>query len=132
MAHHNRPTSPHLTIYRPQISTVLSITHRLTGLWLTLGMLVLVGWLYVVAYMPGDYEMWYKCLSSLPGKLALGAWMVAFYYHLLSGIRHLFWDIGKGYAVPTVNLTGWLVVITTAVLSIMTWGFIQASLGAVS
>jgi succinate dehydrogenase / fumarate reductase cytochrome b subunit len=130
MASHDRPTSPHLTIYRPQISTVLSIIHRFTGLWLTAGMLALVGWLYVVAYMPGDYEEWYKCISSLPGKLALASWMVAFYYHLCSGIRHLFWDIGKGFSLPAMNVTGWLVIITTALLSIMTWGFVQATIGA--
>ena len=126
----NRPTSPHLTIYRKQISSVLSITHRLTGLWLTLGMLALVAWLYVVAYVPGIYPDLYKCVGSLPGKLALASWMAAFYYHLLSGIRHLFWDIGKGYAVPTMNFTGWLVVIGTVLLSVMTWGFVQAVLGA--
>jgi succinate dehydrogenase / fumarate reductase cytochrome b subunit len=126
----NRPTSPHLTIYRWQISSVLSILHRFTGLWLTLGLLVLVSWLYVVAYTPGDYEAWYKCISSLPGKLLLASWMAAFYYHFCNGIRHLFWDIGKGYSLPQMHFTGWLVVLGAALLSIMTWGFVQAATGA--
>ncbi len=93
-------------------------------------MLVLVAWLYVVAYMPGNYDKWYTCLSALPGKLALMSWLVAFYYHLCSGIRHLFWDIGRGYSIPVVNFTGWLVVIATVLLTVMTWGFVQAAIGA--
>jgi len=129
MAAPNRPTSPHLTIYRPQISTVISILHRLTGLWLTAGALALVAWLYVVAYTPGDYPAIHECMGSLLGQACLIAWLVAFYYHLCSGIRHLFWDIGKGFAIPVMNVTGWLVILATVLLTIMTWGFVQASVG---
>lgn len=130
MAISNRPTSPHLTIYRPQISSVLSIMHRLSGIWLSFGMMVLSVWLYVAAYDTTSYSAFYDCFSSLVGQLALASWLAAFYYHLCSGIRHLFWDIGKGYALPTMNATGWLVIIVTLVLTLITWGFVQASVGA--
>ena len=124
-----RPTSPHLTIYNPQISTVLSITHRMTGVWLSVGAAVLVAWLYVVAYDPASYSKWYECMSSWVGQIALLSWTFAFYFHLCSGIRHLFWDIGKGYAVPTMNLTGWLVIFFSAAFTAVTWGFVQSVAG---
>ena len=121
----NRPTSPHLSIYRPQISSVLSILHRISGIWLSFGAAVLVAWLYIVAYAPTFYPEFHAYMASFFGQLFLMSWAAAFYYHLLSGIRHLFWDIGMGYAIPQVNRSGWAVVLATAALTLLTWGFIQ-------
>lgn len=106
-----RPTSPHLTIYKPQISSVLSITHRFTGIALYVGAIVLVWWLIVAAYYPVHYVKWHHHATSWPGRILLLGWLFSFYYHLANGIRHLFWDMGKGYTIPVMTFTGWLVVL---------------------
>lgn len=129
MASDKRPTSPHLTIYRPQISSVLSIAHRLSGVWLFFGALLMVAWLYVVAYAPASYPAFYECLSSWIGELALLGWTAAFYYHLSNGIRHLFWDMGYGFSVPKLHLSGWLVILFTLLMTLITWGFVGAAAG---
>lgn len=124
-----RPLSPHLTIYRPQITSVLSITHRATGVWLFFGAILLVGWLCVVAYAPGAYNTLHACATSFFGQLFLLSWLAAFFYHLSNGIRHLFWDIGLGFSLPQVNASGWAVVLFTLLLTAVTWGFAQAMTG---
>lgn len=125
MPNASRPTSPHLTIYRPQITSILSITHRLTGIWLFFGGLFLVVWLCVVAYAPAYYAQLHECLSSWLGQLFLLSWVFSFYYHLANGIRHLFWDIGKGFRLSQVNASGWAVVLFTLIMTAVTWGFVQ-------
>lgn len=119
-----RPTSPHLTIYRPQISTVLSILHRFSGIGLYAGLILLTVWLCTAAYSPDAYSSLHACLSSLIGKLFLFCWTAAFYYHFGNGIRHLFWDIGKGFDLPIMATSGWMVVIFSVVMTGLTWGFI--------
>ncbi len=126
-----RPTSPHLTIYRPQITTVLSITHRLTGLALVAGSALLVAWLWIAAYAPDHYAELHACLASLPGQIALMGWLASFYYHLANGIRHLFWDIGMGFKLSHATASGWLVVLFTIGMTLFSWGFIQGSLAGV-
>lgn len=108
-----RPISPHLSIYKPQISSVLSITHRATGIALYAGALALVAWLVIATYYPVHYAKWHECASSWVGRLVLLGFLASFYYHLGNGIRHLFWDIGKGYTLPVMTATGWLVVLFT-------------------
>lgn len=120
-----RPTSPHLNIYRPQISTVLSIMHRISGMALVAGSALMLAWLWSAAYAPAFYPRLHELMSSQIGRLCLMGWTLAFYYHLLSGIRHLFWDMGKGFALPTMEKTGWTVVIMTLVLTALTWGYIN-------
>jgi succinate dehydrogenase / fumarate reductase, cytochrome b subunit len=127
MSTQNRPTSPHLTIYKPQITSVLSITHRMTGVALFFGTPLLVGWLYVVAYAPAHYVKLHECLASDAGKALLFGWTLAFYYHLANGIRHLFWDLGKGFTIPQVNRSGWAVLIFTLLMTMFTWGFISSA-----
>ncbi len=124
----NRPTSPHLTIYRKQITTVLSITHRLSGLALFFGTPLLAGWLYVVAYAPANYAKLHECLTSDIGQAALFGWTLAFYFHLSNGIRHLFWDMGKGFTIPQTNRSGWMVIIFTVLMAVFTWGFISSAM----
>jgi succinate dehydrogenase / fumarate reductase cytochrome b subunit len=116
-----RPLSPHLTIYKPQISTVLSILHRITGIGLFLGSALLVLWLWSAAYAPAFYPTLHDVMSSIIGKLFLLGWMAAFYYHLGNGIRHLFWDIGQGFTLPVMARSGWAVVIATVLLTAYTW-----------
>ncbi|MBN8530286.1 MAG: succinate dehydrogenase, cytochrome b556 subunit [Alphaproteobacteria bacterium] len=116
-----RPLSPHLSIYRPQITSVLSISHRITGVFLALGTLLLTAWLWSAAYEP----TWFTCITQLMshwlGMLLLAGWTFALYFHLSNGIRHLFWDMGKGFEIPTVTKTGVAVVIAAVLLTAGTW-----------
>ncbi len=91
-----RPLSPHLSVYRFMYTMVLSITHRITGLLLTGGFMVLAWWLYSVASGPAAYSRVHALLSNGLFKLLLAGWIAAFAYHLCNGIRHLSWDIGFG------------------------------------
>src|SRR5271154_5369551 len=110
MSSNKRPPSPHLSIYRPQISSVLSITHRLTGLALFAGTALLVLWLWSAAYAPAFYGTLHHALASVIGRVCLLGWLLAFYYHLSNGIRHLFWDAGMGFSLPQVDRSGWAVI----------------------
>ena len=113
MASAPRPISPHLTIYKPQITSVLSIMHRMTGVALYAGAVAMVVWLVIVAYYPLKYSKWYECAASWGGRLILLGFLLAFYYHLANGIRHLFWDMGKGYSLKVATISGWLVLLFT-------------------
>lgn len=114
----SRPLSPHLQIYRPQITSVLSFAHRVTGVLLGACAVALVGWLTAVALGPGPYATAQVLLQSRLGQLLLVAGVFCFFLHLCGGIRHLFWDAGVGFRLRTIYLSGWLVVATSAVLTI--------------
>jgi succinate dehydrogenase / fumarate reductase cytochrome b subunit len=117
----NRPLSPHLQIYRPQISSVLSILHRMTGVGMALGAVLVVWWLLAAATGPEYFAIVDGLLTSWVGLLVLLGVTWALAYHLLNGIRHLFWDMGYGYELETVDKTGWAVVIGSAVLTVLLW-----------
>ncbi len=121
MAQANRPLSPHLGIYRWQISNTLSILHRLTGVGLTIGAVVLTAWLVAAASGPAAYGQIIGLLRSPLGALLLLGWSFAFFFHLCNGIRHLFWDAGYGFEVPRARLTGMLAVVAAAVLTLVFW-----------
>lgn len=116
-----RPLSPHLSIYRPQITSVLSITHRASGAFLVLGTFALSIWLLAAAYGQESYNLVMVFFDSIVGKFILLGWLAAFYFHLLNGVRHLFWDIGYGFNLKTMELTGYAVVLGTAGLTLATW-----------
>lgn len=116
-----RPLSPHLSIYRPQITSVLSILHRITGVALYLGMVLLIVFLWIVAYSPENYGSLHNCLASVFGQLFLFGWTFAFYFHFFNGIRHLLWDMGKGFTIPCVNKTGWAAVVFSLLASLASW-----------
>jgi succinate dehydrogenase / fumarate reductase cytochrome b subunit len=117
----NRPLSPHLQIYRPQLTSVLSIIHRMTGVGLTLGAVLVVWWLLAAATGPEYFAIVDGLLTSWVGHLVLLGVTWALAYHLLNGIRHLFWDMGYGFEIETVDKTGWAVVIGSAVLTVLLW-----------
>lgn len=121
MASDNRPLSPHLQVYRPQLTSVLSILHRITGIALAIGMLLLVWWLIAVAAGPEAYDAAQAFIGSIIGRLLLLGWTFALFYHLANGIRHLGWDIGWGFELGTAYTTGWLVVIAAVVLTLVSW-----------
>lgn len=116
-----RPTSPHLSIYRWQLSMLMSILHRLTGLALYAGTLVLVVWLCTAAYRAPWFQDMHACLSSGLGRAMLIGWTAAFYYHLANGLRHLWWDMGRGFELSEVRSSGIAVLLFTALMTVATW-----------
>lgn len=130
MASHPRPTSPHLQVYRPQLTSVLSILHRLAGVFLSLGVVALVLWLVAAAYGAAEFDLAQTFAGSIIGRSLLFLWTGAFFYHLLNGIRHLAWDAGWGFELPTVYRTGWAVLIATVILTLAAWTLGYWSRGA--
>ena len=117
----DRPLSPHLQIYRWQLTSVLSILHRATGVVLSAGAILLVWWLVAAASGPEAYEGVEDFLGSWIGLLLLFGWSVALFYHLCNGIRHLVWDTGHALDLKSTYVGGWTVVAATAVLSLAAW-----------
>ncbi len=117
-----RPLSPHLQVYRWQITSVLSILHRASGVALTLGTILLVWWLVAAADGPGSYSRVQAFLGSWVGRILLFGWSVALFYHLCNGLRHLWWDTGRGFEIRSVTASGWAVVAGTVVLTAIAWG----------
>lgn len=126
---HERPLSPHLSIYRWQISNTLSILHRMTGCGLAIGLIPFSLWLYGAAYSPELFECVMAFFGSIVGKLMLLGWTFAFYYHLGNGIRHLNWDIGRGFALDEMVQSGRLVVAFSVCLTIFTWAYLAHNAG---
>lgn len=116
-----RPLSPHLQVYRPQLTSVLSITHRATGVALAAGTLLLVWWLVAAAAGPEQFALVRSVVGSWIGKLILLGWTVSLFFHLANGIRHLFWDAGYGFELRTTYASGWVVVAATVVLTALAW-----------
>jgi succinate dehydrogenase / fumarate reductase cytochrome b subunit len=119
----NRPMSPHLQIYRPQLTSILSIVHRMTGVGLTLGAVLVVWWLLAAATGADYFATVDGLLTSWIGYLVLlgSTWALA--YHLLNGIRHLFWDMGYGFEIETVERSGMAVLVGSGVLTVLLWLF---------
>ncbi len=117
----DRPLSPHLMIYRPQITSVLSILHRMTGFVLWVGSLALTYWLTSAVYGADAFNRVQAFLDSWLGRLMLFGWTVCLFYHLANGIRHVAWDFGLGFDMPTLRNTGWAVVAAALTLTALTW-----------
>ena len=115
-----RPLSPHLQIYKPQLTSVLSITHRGTGVFLSLGALVLTYWLVSLAVSEELFNSFHLHTSFWYGKLFLISFVFSLYYHLANGIRHLFWDIGLGLEISTTYKSGYFTIFISAVLTLAT------------
>jgi succinate dehydrogenase / fumarate reductase cytochrome b subunit len=117
----NRPLSPHLQVYRLPLVAILSITHRITGVALSAGTILLALWLGSAAYGPEAYDQVSALLGSPIGLIILFGFSAAFYYHLCNGVRHLVWDVGQGFELPTVRRSNILVLLGAAVLTAGTW-----------
>ena len=124
----NRPISPHLQVYRPQLTSMLSILHRITGVALAIGTILLVYWLIAAASGPEAFASAEALIGSRLGRILLFGWIFALYFHLANGIRHLFWDAGFGFELKTVYASGWTVVALAAVLTLVSFiaGFVLA------
>lgn len=118
-----RPLSPHLQIYRPMINMVMSIMHRITGVALYLGTLLLAWWLVAVATGPDYFNYVNGWLSSPIGYLVLLGYTWALMHHMLGGVRHLIWDTGRGFDLATVDKLSWGTIIGSLLLTVVIWGF---------
>ena len=116
-----RPLSPHLQVYRWQLTSVLSILHRTAGVALTVGTILLVWWLVAAADGPEAYARVQAFLGSWAGRVLLFGWSLALFYHLCNGLRHLGWDTGHGLELKSVYASGWAVVAATAALTLIAW-----------
>ena len=129
MTTRSRPLSPHLQVYQPQWTSVLSIMHRLTGVALTIGTLLLVYWVVAAAAGEQTYETARDLIGSFFGRLCLFGWSVALFYHLCNGIRHLFWDAGLGFELSTAYRSGMAVLAGTVALTLVSWIAGYAAMG---
>lgn len=117
----NRPLSPHLQIYAWQITWTLSILHRISGIALGVGTLMLAYWLIALATGPDAYDGAMAFIGSIFGQVPLFGFTAALIYHLLNGIRHLVWDAGYGFDLNSVSVSGRTILILTAVLTVFVW-----------
>lgn len=116
-----RPRSPHFQIYRPQLTSVLSFSHRLTGIALSLGAVLLVVWLVAAAAGAEPFAALQRFFGSPIGLVLLFVWTFSLFYHLCNGIRHLFWDAVHGLELPSIYGSGWAVVIASVLLTLAAW-----------
>ena len=121
MANSKHPTSPHLQIYRLPLTALLSITHRITGVILSFGCLLLVWILAAAADSPAAYEAFVPHLSAWYGQLFLLGFVFALSLHFCNGVRHLIWDAGYGFELETVDLTAKIAIVAAIVLTGLTW-----------
>ena len=121
MSKSDRPLSPHLSIYRWPITMTLSILHRATGVAMSLGFVVLVVCLFDVASGEESYAIFAEAMGSTVGGLMLIGWSFAFFFHLSNGVRHLFWDTGRGFEKQQANASAWLVLVAATVLTAVFW-----------
>ena len=117
----NRPLSPHLQVYRPQLTSILSILHRITGVVICAGAVMMTYWIASATYGPEAFARAQWFLGSWFGRLVLLGLTGATFYHLANGIRHLAWDIGWGYEMDKLNISGWAVLIFTGVMTVLTF-----------
>ncbi len=116
----NRPLSPHLSVYRPQISMVSSILTRITGISLLVGGLLVVWWFLAAAISPEAFALADGVLTSWLGDLVMLGSLWALWYHFLTGLRHLYWDTGRGLDLPTAKMLGWVAVFGSFILTALT------------
>lgn len=117
-----RPLSPHLQVYRWLITSTLSIMHRLSGVALSFGLLLIACWLTALAYSPmEEFMRIHEFFSGTIGRIILFGWSLALFYHLCNGIRHLFWDAGKGFELKNATRSAYAVLFSAVALTAITW-----------
>ncbi|MDC1288149.1 succinate dehydrogenase, cytochrome b556 subunit [Gammaproteobacteria bacterium] len=121
MSNNNHPVSPHLQIYRLPLTALLSITHRLTGVFLAFGCLLLVWLLAAAAQGAESYAALVVHFQAWYGQIFVLGFLFSLYLHFCNGIRHLFWDVGYGFELETVDLTAKLAIAMALVLTVATW-----------
>ena len=117
----NRPLSPHLSIHKKVLTAVFSIFHRLTGIFLTIGSLLLVFWFLSISIGENFYNYFQIISSNFIFKVILFFWTLAFFYHLFNGIRYLFWSFSLGMELKTVYFSGYIIALLTIISTIIVW-----------
>lgn len=125
-----RPTAPHLQIYRWPITMGTSILHRITGVGLAIGTLLLAWWLYAVAEGPDSYAAFTDVAGHWLGQLVLFGFTLALVYHACNGVRHLLWDAGIGFKLQAANRSGIIVYVVAVVLTAIIWLAAYQSMGS--
>ncbi len=125
-----RPLSPHLQVWRFHVTMLGSILHRIAGVGLYLGALILAGWALSLASGPEAYGAFMTCMVSIPGKLVMFLITLGFFYHLAKGVQHLVWDTGRGFNLATANAASLFCIAFTVVASLATWWVAYAMGGA--
>ena len=121
MSTEGRPLSPHLTIYRWPITMTLSILHRVTGVGLSVGLIVYVLWLEAIAYDFIPYDGVTAVMTSMPGQLLLLGWCLSFFFHVCNGVRHLVWDTGRMFEKKQADRSAWIVLVASVVMTAIYW-----------
>jgi len=116
-----RPLSPHLQVYKPQLTSILSILHRGTGIVLSIGSIFLVSWILVLTLGESAYQIYSQLVNNWFGKLVIFGFTFGLFYHLSNGIRHLFWDAGYGYDLKDAYISGFAVILSSLSLTLITW-----------
>ena len=119
----NNPLSPHLQIYRWHISSLLSITHRISGVINLLALILIFFWLIILSSGESNYELFLLIINNFFGKFILVSFTWSMSFHLLSGIRHLVWDMGYGFEIKAANISGIFVIIFSLAMTIIFWLF---------
>ncbi|OOG58278.1 succinate dehydrogenase, cytochrome b556 subunit [Rhodanobacter sp. B05] len=130
MADTQRPTSPHLQIYKRQVQMMTSITHRATGIALAVGSLLVVCGLLQLAAGEDSFNHFKSIIGSPLGVILLLGWSWSLFYHLCNGIRHLIQDAGFGYEIPQFVRSSWLSVVGSIVLTVLVWTYVLTAGGA--
>ena len=117
----NNPLSPHLQIYRWQISSLLSIAHRISGVINLLALSLIFFWLILLSLGESNYELFLLIINSFFGKFILIGFTWSMSFHLLSGLRHLFWDLGYGFEIKIANISGIVVIVSSLIMTIIFW-----------
>ena len=125
MSESKNPLSPHLQIYRWHISSLISITHRIVGVINLMALILIFIWLLALSFGESNYELFLLIINSFFGKFILVGFTWTMSFHILSGIRHLFWDLGYGFEIKTANISGVIVIISSLILTIIFWLFIR-------
>lgn len=126
----NRPLSPHLQIYKPMLTMMMSIFHRVTGAALYFGTILLAWWLIAAATGPAYFDFVNGFFGSFFGRLVLFGYSWALFHHMLGGIRHLVWDTGRGFELKTVEIVARATLIGSLGLTLVTWGLAYMAMGA--
>ena len=116
MKNKNRPISPHLSIYKPQITSILSISHRISGVFQSIGLGIIFLLLASLFLGEGFYNYFIFFIESFFGKVFIFFYMLSLCYHMFNGIRHIIWDLGYGYDIKSVNYSGYAVIFLTIIL----------------
>lgn len=121
MTDNQNPISPHLQIYKWHISSLLSITHRITGVANLLALILMFFWILTFSFSENNYELFLLVINSFFGKFILIGFTWSMSFHIFSGIRHLAWDMGYGFEIKTANISGILVILSSLVTTIIFW-----------